>query len=171
MWFKMRKVDLGFLASAGKTSAVECDLRAARCDVWKAFTDAATWPHWWPGVQSASYGDATGPYGVGTFRQATVSGQTYEEYIVAWDEGRRWAYYIDRATLPIARAQLECTDFEDHGSGTRVRWIVAHDRRFLLWVVGPLFACIMRSLFRKAMANLDAYIASQKGVAQPGAAP
>jgi polyketide cyclase/dehydrase/lipid transport protein len=168
MWFKLRKVDLGFIASAGKTSVVECDLQAARRDVWDAFVDPATWPHWWPGVKSASYGGGTRPYGVGTFRQATVGGQRYEEYIVAWDEGRRWAYYINRATLPIATAQLECTEFEDHDTGTRVRWIVAHDRRFLLWLVGPLFPRIMRSLFRKAMANLDAYLAAKQAAHDGG---
>ena len=71
---------------------------------------------------------------VGTFRQATVGRQRYEEYIVAWDEGRRWPYYIDRATVPIATAQLECTEFEDDGRGTRLHWTVAHERReYRLW--------------------------------------
>jgi uncharacterized protein YndB with AHSA1/START domain len=161
MWFQMRKVDLGFLESAAKTYTVSCTLRAARRDVWAAFVDPATWPHWWPGVTAASYRGAP-PYGVGTFRQATVSGQRYEEYIVAWDEGRRWAYYIDRATVPIATAQLECTDFEDDGHGTRVHWTVAHDRRLLLWLVGPLFPRMMQSLFQRAMANLDAYLAGHR---------
>ncbi len=169
MWFKMRKVDLGFIASAGKVSVAQCDLDAARQDVWDAFVDPATWPHWWPGVTSASYGGAPGPHGVGTFRRATVGGHTYEEYLVAWDEGRRWAYYIDRATIPIATAQLECTEFADHGTGTRVRWIVAHDRRLLLWLAGPLFPRIMRSLFHKAMANLDAYLAAKQSA--PDGAP
>ena len=170
MWFQMRKVDLGFLESAAKTSVVSCTLRAARHEVWAAVVDPATWPHWWPGVTAASYRGAP-PYGVGTFRQATVSGQRYEEYIVAWDEGRRWAYYIDRATVPIATAQLECTEFEDDGRGTRVHWTVAHDRRLLLWLVGPLFPRIMQSLFKRAMGNLDTYIAVQRATPSHSVGP
>ena len=64
--------------------------------------------------------------------------------------------------MPIATAQLECTDFEDDGRGTRVHWTVAHDRHLLLWLVGPLFPRIMQSLFQRAMANLDAYLAAQR---------
>ena len=95
---------------------------------------------------------------MGTFREATVSGQKYEEVIVAWDEGKRWAYYVARATLPIAKAQLECSEFEDCGTGTRVRWILAADRRLLLWLAAPVFRRYLRGLFREAMTNLDAYI-------------
>ena len=162
MWFEMREVGLDFLERAGKTYVMECDLEASRPDVWRAFTDPSTWRHWFPGVESASYGNSPEPYGVGTFREATVSGQKYEEVIVAWDEGKRWAYTIARATVPIAKAQLECTEFEDCGAGTRVRWILAADRRLLLWLAAPVFHRYLRGLFRRAMSNLDAYIRSRR---------
>jgi hypothetical protein len=158
MWFKMRKVDLGFLRRAEKTYIAECELDAPRSAVWSAFIDPTSWHHWWPGLKSASYGGAAAPYGVGTFRESTVSGQRYEEYIVVWEEGRRWGYYIDRASVPIATAQLECTEFEDHGSGTRVRWILAQDPRLLMRLTAPFFPRIMRSLLRDAMANLDRHL-------------
>jgi hypothetical protein len=161
MWFTMRKVGLDFIETAGKTYVAERTLRARRADVWNAFTDPATWREWWPGVESASYGNEAPPYGVGTFREATVHGQRYEERIVAWDTAARWAYYIDRATLPIATAQLECTEFEDCGSGTRVRWLIALDRRLLMWLMAPIFPRLMDTLFERAMANLDHYIATR----------
>lgn len=164
MWFQMRKVGLDFLATAGKVYVTEGTLNAARPDVWAAFVDPTTWRNWWPGVQSASYRGASRPYGVGTFREAIVGKQRYEEYIVTWDEGRRWAYYIDRATLPIATAQLECTEFEDSGNGTLVRWTLALDPRVLMIVMAPFFPSIMRALFSRAMRRLDDYIAdSAKG--------
>lgn len=159
MWFPFRKVGLDFLETAGKVYVTERTLKAARADVWAAFVDPTTWHNWWPGVKSASYRGAARPYGVGTFREATVGKQRYEEYIVAWDHERRWAYYIDRATVPIATAQLECTEFEDAGSGTLVRWTLALDRRLLMTVMAPFFASIMRSLFARAMSRLDRYIA------------
>jgi carbon monoxide dehydrogenase subunit G len=156
------KVDLGFIGAAGKTYVAECDLEAARADVWAAFVDPSTWSSWWPGVASASYRGSSPPYGVGTFREARVGGQRYEEYIVVWEEGRRWGYYIDRASVPIATAQLECTEFEDHGSGTRVRWTLAQDPRLLMRLIGPFFPRIMQGLLKKAMANLDRHIVASK---------
>src|SRR5437867_3837564 len=125
MWFEMRKVDLGFLRTAQKTYVAECDVAASRAEVWAALIDPATWSRWWPGLESASYRGAPPPYGVGTPREAKLGRQRYEEIILVWEEGRRWGYRIDRATVPIARAQVECTELEDHAGGTRVRWILA----------------------------------------------
>jgi len=161
MWFAMRKVGLDFVESASKTYVAERVVRAPRTAVWEAFTDPTTWSEWWPGVASASYGHSVPPYGVGTFRKATVSGQRYEEYIIAWDPGTRWAYYIDRATLPIASAQLECTEFQDCEGGTRVRWTIALDRRLLMWLVSPLFPRMMDRMLGRAMANLERYLATR----------
>ena len=163
MWFKMRPVDLGFLATAARIYSVERYIEAPRDGVWNAFTDPSTWRHWWPGVRSASYGSSPRPYGVGTYREATVGRQKYQEYIVAWDERRRFAYYIDRATLPIANAQLECTELEDESGGTRVRWTIAHDPRMLLRVSAPFFRHIMDSMLARAMTNLERYLRSGAG--------
>ena len=162
MWFPMRPVDLGFVDTAKKVYVAEHDLRSPRREVWSAFVDPTTWRHWWPGVASASYRGAAPPYGVGTFREATVGRQRYEEYVVVWEEQRRWGYYIDRATVPIARAQLECTEFEDHGTGTRVRWILALDPRLVMRAIGPVFPRVMRGLLGKAMRNLDRHLAAAR---------
>jgi len=88
-----------------------------------------------------------------------VGGQRYEETIVAWEHERRWAYSIDRATIPIATAQLEVTELEDCEAGTRVRWTIAHDRRLLLRLAGSAFPRIMRRMLAEAMANLERHLA------------
>jgi uncharacterized protein YndB with AHSA1/START domain len=163
MWFRMREVGLDFLATAKRRYVVEAEVGAPRMDVWRTLVDPTTWPRWWPGVRSASYGEQAGPPGIGTFRRATVGRQTYEEYIVAWDEGERWAYYIDRATLPIATAQLECTELADSSAGTRVRWTLAQDPRLLMVLTAPLFPRLMRSLFERAMSGLELYLKSRSG--------
>ncbi len=162
MWFELRAVDLDFLAQAGRTWIVECEVRAPRADVWRAYADPATWSEWFPGVVSASYADSPRPYGVGTRREATVSGQRYHEVMVAWEEQRRWAYYIERATLPISRAHLECTEFEDCPGGTLVRWILAADPRLLLRLASPFFGPYLQRLFARAMRNLELYLAKRR---------
>jgi carbon monoxide dehydrogenase subunit G len=162
----MRAVGLEFLESARRTWTVECDLRAPRGDVWTAYSDPTTWSAWFPGVRSARY-RGSDPYGVGTIREAEVGGQRFEEVMVAWEEGVRWAYFIDRATVPLARAQLECTDFEDCNGGTRLRWTIASDPRLILWAGAPVFPRVMRRLFEKATRNLDAAIEAQTASGPP----
>jgi uncharacterized protein YndB with AHSA1/START domain len=164
VWFEMRTVGLDFQHSARKRYVVECYVDAPRIAVWAAFADPTTWRHWWPGVISASYGTSPKPYGVGTFREATVGRHKYEERIVAWEEGLLFAYYIARATLPIADAQLECTELSDDGAGTRVAWTIAHDPRLLLRLSAPIFPRIMSSMLAKAMFGLDIHLRSERAV-------
>jgi hypothetical protein len=161
MWFELRKVDLDFLRTAPRIYVTEAVVRAPRRDVWRMVVDPSTWPEWWPDVRDASYGTSPEPYGVGTVRRATVGRHRYEEIMLAWEEERRWAYFIERATIPLATAQLEQTELEDVEGGTRVRWIMAQDPRLLMRVVGPFFPGIMRRLFRQAMANLERTLARQ----------
>lgn len=158
MWFEMRAVGLDFLTTAPRVWATQCELAVPRADVFGAFADASTWPRWFPGVTAASYPEATPPLGVGTRRAATVHGQRYEERMLAWDEGTRWAYFIERCTLPLAHAQLECTEFEDHPRGTRVRWTLAAEPRTAMKLAAPAFQKVLDTLHRRAMGNLEALL-------------
>lgn len=163
MWFVMREVGLDLLESAEHRYVTTRDVDASRADVWTTFADPTTWSAWWPGVAVASYRPQENPFGVGTIRRATVNGQRYEETMLAWNEGVRFAYRIDRATLPLAHAQVECTEFEDRpGGGTRVRWTLAIDPRLMMRVAAPFFSGIIDRLFARAMAGLDAYVATRR---------
>ncbi len=158
MWFEFRKVDMDFMETAPLKYVVECEVGMPRAQVWGAFVNPATWKEWFPGVDSASYPDQSEPYGVGTRRTATVHGRKFEEYIIAWDEGNRWAYYIARASFPLARAQLECTEFEERGSGTLVRWTLAADPRFLMRLSAPIMQRVLDRLLKRALRNLESYL-------------
>ena len=111
MWFELQPVELDFLDSAPRRWVVKAHLNAPRAAVWDAFVDPGTWCHWFPDVLEASYPGSTPPHGVGTRRFSHVGRQYYEETMLAWDEGIRWAYRIDRTTLPISSAHVECTEF------------------------------------------------------------
>ena len=160
-WTPLRKVGLEFIEKAPKVYRVEKTLGARRTDVWRAFADPGTWKHWFPGVEEASYGDSPEPFGVGTFRESLVAGERYEEIMVCWEEGVRWGYTIERATLPLAKAQLEINEFEDFAGGTLVRWILATDPLQDLGYMADStpFDEFLDRLFGDAMQALDAYIA------------
>ena len=124
--------------------------------------DPRTWSAWFPGVRSASYRGG-GPYGPGSIREAHVGLARYEEVMVAWEELERWAYYVDRATVPLAHAQLECTEFQERGTGTRLRWTLASDPRLLLRLASPIFQSTVQRLFERATANLEALLRQPDG--------
>ena len=164
MWFTLRPVELAFLDSAPRRWLVEARLRAPRAAVWGAFIEPSTWPQWFPGVRAASYPGASPPFGVGTRRAATVGRQRYEETLLVWEEGVRWAYRVDRATVPLANAQLECTDFADDGAGTRLRWTLAADPRLAMRLASPFFPRVLGGLFERAARNLDRHLGSPSTV-------
>jgi carbon monoxide dehydrogenase subunit G len=155
MWFRLRPVELDFLASAPRRWSVEAHVRAPRRAVWEAFVDAPSWPRWFPGVSEVSYPGGSPPYGVGTRREAVVRGRRWRETILAWDEGVRWAYRVDAASVPLARAQIECTEFADDGDGTRLRWTLAAEPRLLLRVTAPFMTRTLGDLLERAVRNLE----------------
>ncbi len=160
MWFDYRAVEIDFLEKAPRSWSVSCDVPAPLPDVWRAYADPITWPEWFPGVKEACYrGD--GPHGVGSLREALVGRHRFEEIMLAWDEGRRWAYTIERAELPLAHAQLECTDFEETADGTRLHWTIAADPRAMLKAAAPVFGRTMQSLFDRATVELTRYLATR----------
>ena len=154
MWFRFRPVELEFLESAPRRHVAEARVDLPRDVVWRAFTDASTWNEWWPGVRSAGYGSEP-PFGVGTIREADVGGFRMEETVLAWDEGRRFAYRIDRSNAPIAKAQLEATELEDDGTGTRVRWTLALEPRLLMKLARPWFQGSVERMLERALRNLE----------------
>jgi len=160
MWFELLPVEMDFLDSAPRKWVVEAQLSAPRSAVWNAFVDPTTWCHWFPDVHEASYPGATPPYGVGTRRFSHAGSQHYEETMLAWDEGVRWAYRIDRTTLPLSTAHLESTEFEDDGEGTRLRWTLAASPRMLLRATSPFMGRMLQGLLGRAARNLDRHLAA-----------
>jgi carbon monoxide dehydrogenase subunit G len=153
----MREVGMDFLERAGKVWVMEATVAAPRRDVWRAISDPSVWHHWFPGVEKAWY-EGDPPYGVGTVRRAIVGGQRIEEVMLAWDEEARWAYYLSGASCPLARAQLECTELEDFGSGTLLRWTIAADRGLLLWLATPIFQRTVTRLWKRVAQNLERWL-------------
>jgi uncharacterized protein YndB with AHSA1/START domain len=158
MWFNLLPVEADFLDSASHRWVVEARLRAPRMAVWDAFVDPTCWNEWFPDVHEASYPGEKEPYGVGTRRFSHAGRQHYEETILTWDDGVRWAYRIDRMTLPLSKAHVECTEFEDDGSGTLLRWTLAARPRLLLRLTSSTMGKMLDDLLGRAAKNLDRHL-------------
>lgn len=171
----MRREDLGFVERAPVRHVFSALVRAPRDAVFAAIADPPGWPAWFPGVRSARYSSPP-PHGVGSIREADVSGTRWVEEMIAWDERRRWAYTVIEASAPLASAQVEVFDVEDAADtllldgtpSTRVTWTLAIEPRLLQKLSAPIAPLIMRRVFERAMASLEAKLRGDAGAATAG---
>jgi uncharacterized protein YndB with AHSA1/START domain len=155
-WTVMRPVGLEFLDEAPLRVEVEVSCSLPRATVWGAFVDPTSWADWFPGVEVAAYPEQDPPYGPGTIRTARVSGELFEETILAWDEPSRWTYRIDRSTAPLASAQVESTELEEAAEGgTLVRWILASDPSEQFAKAAEVLPGILERRLAEALRNLE----------------
>jgi carbon monoxide dehydrogenase subunit G len=157
MWFEMRREDLGFLHRAPVVHVAEADVAAPRAAVFAALVEPGGWKDWFPSVRAARYASPP-PHGVGTIREADVAGTHWIEEMIAWDEGTRWAWTVTRASVPLAKAQVEAFELEDAGGGTRVRWTLAMEPRLLARLGSPFAGRTIDRLLRRATDNLGRHL-------------
>lgn len=159
--FALRKEDLSFVGRAPLVRVCEAELAAPKTAVFAAIADPSTWPVWFPGVTRACYPSGP-PYGVGTVREAHVSGTWWLEELIAWDPDSRWAYTVTRSSVPLARAQVESFELADAGAGTRVHWTLAFEPRLLLRLGARAAPRAIGRVFDRAMEGLRAYLAAAR---------
>jgi uncharacterized protein YndB with AHSA1/START domain len=157
MWFTLRSEDLGFIDRAAAVHTAEATLAASRARVFAAFAEPATWPAWFPNVQAAAY-TTPPPHGVGTIREARVGGTRWVEEMIAWDDGRRSAWTVTGASVPLATAQVESFEVTDLAGGTRIRWTLALEPRLLARLGAPFMASTISRLLQRAMDELGVYL-------------
>jgi uncharacterized protein YndB with AHSA1/START domain len=164
----MRKEDMTFVERAPVRHVFTEVVAAPRDAVFAAIADPTGWHAWFPGVRSARYASPP-PHGVGTIREADVSGTRWVEEMIAWEPDRRWAYTVTEASTPLASAQVEVFDCNDvlDAAGlagaagdpsavrTRVTWTLAIEPRLLQKIAAPIAPLVMGRLFARAMANLE----------------
>jgi hypothetical protein len=162
MEFTLRLETLSFLERAPQIHRFEGSVAAPRPAVFAAIADPGGWPEWFPGVRRACYASAP-PHGVGSLREAQVSGTRWVEEMIAWEADRRWAYSVTTSSVPLASAQVECFELEDALACTRVRWTLAFEPRLLLRLAGPLGPAAMGRVFLGAMRGLERHLLRRMG--------
>lgn len=169
--FELRPVEVDFFQTAPLRVVSAATLSATPAAVFEALVDrAAEMPRWFSAVRSVEYGG--GAYGssgpgsgpgsvpVGTRRRVRlIDRSTFHETVLAVDAPHRFAYRIDRTTVPGLRAMAEEWTVVSTDAGTRVAWTVAVDgpaiTRAGLWATAPG----LRAATRRALAKLDRELA------------
>ena len=129
---------------------LEIDIHAPAATVWSHLTDHAgigNWSLFKGRVLRAGHSD---PNGTGCMRELCAPGMRITEEIIAWEEGRHYAYQL-RTGAPFKKHQGDVYVAANNGI-TRVRWAI----RFESWIPfsGKITACLLGLVFRRALHKL-----------------
>ena len=157
MPWKCRAEGLDFVDRAPFEFLTEADLPAPPKRVFAVLTDIASWPRWFDDMRDAKW---TSPQqgGLGATRWMKLGAITVDETILAWDPGRRFAFRIDTATLPLLRAMVEDYALTPTQNGTHLRWRVAYDPKPLARLIHPILRFVFGRQFRRTAENLKRYL-------------
>lgn len=166
-WHRFRDVGPDFVETAPVRHVTTSEIAASPQAVWDAFCDPNSWPHWFPHVERVVH---EGAPGAGMTRKSWVAGCAHVETMVIWDEPRAWGYIINRATEPLASAQLELTTFDPlPDGGTRVTWTLACEPGDGLTFLSAEqdFPTFLQAMLDEAMAGLQKHIDGKSPFAGP----
>ena len=129
--------------------------------MWPAFADATAWTEWFAGMKDAHY-TSPEPHGVGSTRSVRVLGLEADETILAFDVGKRFAFRVDSANLPVLRALVEVVTLEPVGAATRVVYRQALEPKPWLRLLMPLLRGQMERGLRRGLDGLGPWLAARR---------
>lgn len=156
--FACEAVDLDFLDTAPVRLGAAVSVGRPPSEVFAALThDPANWGEFFPGFGKTGRYHTPEPHGVDSRRAARFTGLKFEETILAWDEGARWAFRVDSVQAPLFDACVEDYHFEpDRGDdATVLRWTIAYKPRLAFKLVGPVLPRVLPLLLTRAGHNLE----------------
>jgi hypothetical protein len=155
--FACEAVDLDFLDSAPCRLVTVVDIGRPPSEVFAAFAhDPANWGEFYPGFDKAGRYHTPLPHGVGSRRTARFVGVKFEETVLAWDEGARWAFRGDSVQAPLFHAFVEDYHFEPRSNdSTLLRWTIAYTPRLAFKLVRPVLPSTFALLLTRAGHHLE----------------
>jgi Polyketide cyclase / dehydrase and lipid transport len=155
--FACEAVDLNFLETAPCRLSASVIVGLSPSEVFAAFAhDPANWGRFYPGFDKSGSYRTPVPHGVGSRRIARFAGVKFEETILVWDEGARWAFRGDSVQAPLFHAFVEDYRFEPHGTdATLLRWTIAYKPRLAFKLGRPVLPRTLGVLLSRAGHNLE----------------
>ncbi|MFL6000375.1 MAG: SRPBCC family protein [Streptomyces sp.] len=158
MAHQLREVGLDFIGTAPVRLVFAQQMSAPPDAVHRALAeDVPGWEEWFSAVTLArSTGD-------GSTREIHLKGGgRFQETVLAAKAPELYAYRVDVANAPGARAIAEEWRLTPAGPGTHVRWTFAADGTAAFRVVAKLGRAGLGRAFRDAVRTLDRRLAAQR---------
>ena len=155
--YRCLDVGLDFLDSAPVPLRATVTVNRPPDEVFAAFAhDPARWGEFFPGFDQSGYYHTPGPHGVGSGKAKRFMGITVEERVLAWDEGSRFAFRIERTRVPVAHAWVEDYQFVPNGgNGTVVRVAMGVHPRLPVKLANLVLPRALPVVLNRAARNLE----------------
>ncbi|MFJ9695452.1 SRPBCC family protein [Kitasatospora sp. NPDC101183] len=130
-WFTLEPFEPSFFDTAPHRHSYTMDLPVSPEAVWEGLAGPAPLS-WCRGLSNGRY-TSPPPHGVGTTREITALGLLHlREEFVLWEEGRRHAFQVAEASLPLFRRFGEDYQVVPTPTGARFTWTFAYEPEPLL---------------------------------------
>lgn len=157
MWFRVEAVTADTMGDIPSSMTFEADVPAKPERVFEILSTAENQRDWfkdfararWLGLRSE---------GVGAERIVELKLLRVKERFLIWEPGKRLAFTIFGATLPLIRRMTEDMVLEPKGEGTRLTWTVRYELRHpLMKVADPLLRRDFGGMFQSSLEGLARY--------------
>ncbi len=155
--FACEAVDLDFLTTAPICLTASAHVARPPSEVFAAFAhDPANWGEFFPGFDKTGRYYTPRPYGVGSRCTKRVIGLKVEETVLDWDEGTRFAFRVDRTSVPAFYAWGEEYRFEPVArNATLLHFAIGCRPRLAFKLAKPLLPRAMALVLTRAGRNIE----------------
>jgi hypothetical protein len=157
---RLKRVEPDFLRTAPHRWIAQAHIPHPISPVFAAIAEhPENWHEWFPGFAKGGRYVTPAPYGEGATREMKVAGLPVTETILVWEAPRRWAFFVERATMPGIDAFAEDYVLSSVDEGhTTLTWTLAAELAPAMKLGAPLLGAPAKALIRRAAKNLDRYL-------------
>ncbi len=151
-------VDVDYATTGPNHNTIIQAIPASADALFRCLEDGPAWKEW---LSINVEWTSPKPFGVGTTRTVTGSGQRYEETFLAWETGRRMCFRFDRSTLPLSAFAEDYVIVPTGDNTCELNWNYAYEWGGpLKAVLGPAFGAFFVLNGRRALRKLTALMES-----------
>lgn len=124
-WHSLEPADESFFGTAPHVYRFPVELNVPPERVWESLVSDGSLADWGMGIKLRW--TSPRPFGVGTTREVVMpmNLMTVRERFFLWDEGKRYAFYVESANRPIIRRFAEDYVVEKTDTGSLFTWTIA----------------------------------------------
>ena len=124
-WHSLDAVDESFFTSAPQVYRYPVELSVPPERVWESLVSDASLADWGLGVKLRW--TSPRPFGIGTTREVVLplGSMTVRERFFLWEEGTRYAFYVESANRRVVTKFAEDYLVEKTPAGSRFTWTIA----------------------------------------------
>lgn len=164
MWFTLTSLDADYPSRAPHRFVMEREVATSADALFAILADPEQWPRWFPDMRGMRWISPEAERSrVGAMRRADTGSGDLIEHFVAWDPGRRLAFYAHKMTTPLVSEFFEDYVISPLGPDrARLVWTVGFRPRLpfrpLMFAIRPRFA----KMFDTGADALVRYVAAQR---------